>query len=189
MRFSTWREYYARPGSAREGRLVVETSVRPGEDLRGYRNALGSFGTGVAVVTGASEGRPFGMTINSFSSVSLQPALVLWSIDSRATHYHPFLAAERFAIHVLGADQKDVSDRFAATGGDKFTGVAWELDDSGVPRLLGCLARFQCLREAIHPGGDHEILLGRVELFETMPGAPLLFVQGRYLEAQGAMPR
>jgi flavin reductase (DIM6/NTAB) family NADH-FMN oxidoreductase RutF len=152
------------------------------EDVRGFRNALGSFGTGVAVVTATQGGQCLGMTINSFTSVSLQPPLVLWSVGKGAANYTQFLEAERFAIHILGAGQQSVSDRFSQSGGDKFVDVPWEYDQSGVPRLLGCLARFECRREVSYPGGDHQIIIGAVDWFESLAGSPLLFVQGRYLD-------
>ena len=160
---------------------MIDNGADPRQDLRGYREALGTFGTGVAVVTAVAEKQCLGMTINSFASVSLRPPLVLWSVGESSANYRQFCAAERFAIHILGADQRTVSDHFAQTGDNKFQDAAWEFDQHGVPRLLGCIARFECRRRFVYPGGDHHIIVGEVEYFEKSPGDPLLFVRGLYL--------
>tara|TARA_R110002110_G_scaffold413729_1_gene641548 strand:+ start:27304 stop:27813 length:510 start_codon:yes stop_codon:yes gene_type:complete len=152
----------------------------PALDLRGFRRALGSYATGVAVVTGEWQGELLGMTINSFASVSLQPPLVLWSVGERATQFEAFCAVERFAVHVLAEGQKHVSDRFALSAGDKFTGMQWDYDDIGVPRLDGCLTRFVCRKVDVYKGGDHRIVIGEVEQFEVTEARPLMFVQGQY---------
>ena len=152
------------------------------EDVRDFRNALGSFGTGVAVVTATQGEECLGMTINSFASVSLQPPLILWSVGNGAASYAKFVGAQRFAIHILGAEQQAISDQFSQRCRDKFFDVDWEYDENGVPRILGCLARFECRREVTYPGGDHQIIIGAVERFDSLPGSPLLFVQGRYLD-------
>jgi flavin reductase (DIM6/NTAB) family NADH-FMN oxidoreductase RutF len=161
---------------------MSDRSKLPGDDLRGYRSALGSFATGVAVVTADVGGQLLGMTINSFASVSLQPPLVLWSIGDRASNFDSFCSAERYAIHILSAHQRHVSDRFAQSSGDKFSDAEWEYDENSVPRLPDCLARFQCRRFEVYPGGDHRIIVGEVEHFELSEGEPLMFVQGQYLE-------
>lgn len=153
----------------------------PSTDLRGYRAALGNFGTGVAVVTAQVDGELLGMTINSFASVSLEPALVLWSIGDRASNYEAFCEAENFAIHILQADQRALSDRFAQSTGDKYADLDWHADDKGVPYLPGCLTRFLCRHFTVYPGGDHRIIVGEVEGFEGREGKPLMFVQGQYL--------
>ncbi len=155
----------------------------PGGDVRKFRNALGSYGTGVAVVTAMAGDRPVGMTINSFASVSLDPALVLWSVGDRASEYDLFCKTEEYAIHILSSEQQRVSDSFAKSCGDKYAGIDWELDDTGVPRLKGCLARFRCKLFAVYPGGDHKIIVGEVRSFDHAGGSPLLFVSGRYTEA------
>jgi flavin reductase (DIM6/NTAB) family NADH-FMN oxidoreductase RutF len=158
---------------------------QPAADLRGYRRALSAFATGVAVVTARSASGPLGLTINSFASVSLQPPLILWSIGERSADPEAFCTAERFAIHVLGAGQRAECERFARSGSDRFADARWEPDADGVPRLAGCIARFQCRRHAVYPGGDHRIIVGEVLGFETATGAPLMFVLGQYLDAAG----
>ncbi|MCB1845748.1 MAG: flavin reductase [Halioglobus sp.] len=154
----------------------------PAEDLRGYRAALGAFATGVAVVTARVDEQLLGMTINSFTSVSLDPPLVLWSVGDRASNFDALCSAERFAIHILAADQRGVSDRFAQSSGDKYAGLDWQMDDAQVPCIAACLARFRCRRFEVYPGGDHRIILGEVESFSSTSGDPLMFVQGQYLE-------
>ncbi len=158
----------------------------PDQDLREYRSALGCFATGVAVVTAEHEGEMLGMTINSFSSVSLEPTLVLWSVGDRAAQFAAFCSAEYFAIHILAASQRRLSDRFAQSSAEKYDGIRWDYDGKRVPRIAGCLARFQCRRHNVMAGGDHKIILGEVESFEFSGGEPLMFVNGQYLECDSS---
>ena len=148
-------------------------------DSRAFRDALGRFGTGVTVITCATSTGPLGITANSFSSVSLEPPLVLWAPAKSSSRYPFFMAAERFAIHVMGADQFDLCRAFARDG-DAFAAFDWTQGDTGVPLIENCLARFECRQAAAHDAGDHSILLGHVERVTTNDGAPLLFHEGRY---------
>ena len=146
-----------------------------------FRNALGSFTTGVTVVTALGiDGQKVGMTVNSFNSVSLDPALVLWSIARDSNCFEDFMAAESFAIHVLTSDQQEISDRFAQTGADKFAGINCSQGLSGIPILPHYSACFQCQLEHQYEGGDHIILVGRVIQFEDMGHKPLVFYRGNY---------
>ena len=155
-------------------------SFTPGpETARDFRDALGRFATGVTVVTAASPEGPVGMTANSFASVSLDPALVLWSPARASRRFGAFEAAERFAIHILGAEQEHLCRAFARNSAT-FDGIDWEADDDGVPILAGCLARFDCARHAAHDGGDHLIIVGRVLSAAAREGAPLVFSAGAY---------
>jgi len=156
----------------------------PSQDARAFRDALGRFATGVTVVTVPSEDGPVGMTANSFASVSLDPPLVLWSPAKAARRHRYFAAAPRYAIHVLGADQKAVADGFTK-GMDGFDGLDWQEGEAGVPLIAGCLARFDCGLEAAHDGGDHTILVGRVLRAAFRDGLPLLFQAGRYVALKG----
>lgn len=157
-------------------------SFTPGPDTRrDFRNALGRFGTGVTVVTAPG---PVGITANSFSSVSLDPPLVLWSVDLGSDRYHDFCEQPFSAIHVLSASQADMALAFARTG-DAFDGLAWSEGDNGVPLIENCLARFECTLSAVHDGGDHKILVSRVTRALTADGAPLLFVGGRFGSFEG----
>lgn len=148
-------------------------------DNRAFRDALGRFGTGVTVVTCATPTGPIGITANSFSSVSLDPPLVLWAPAKSSSRYPFFMAAQQFAIHVMGAEQFDLCKAFARSA-SAFDAAEWRLSASGVPLIEGCLARFECQQAAAHDGGDHSILLGRVERVMARDGAPLLFQGGQY---------
>ena len=151
-------------------------------DRRAFRNALGCFATGVTVVTTVTDaGEPVGLTANSFSSVSLDPPLVLFCLDRASHNLGAFRAAGRFAVNVLGDDQRDLSVRFSTTIGDRWDGVVWERWETGAPVLTGCLAALDCETEAIHDGGDHVIIVGRVQrLAATTEGKPLLYFRGNY---------
>lgn len=149
---------------------------------RALRNALGAFATGVAVVTTVdADGRPYGLTINSFASVSLEPPLVLWSLARTANDFAVYVEASHFCIHVLGAEQAWLSNRFATPGVDRFAGLEWVSGSGGVPILPGMAAWFEVRNSIRHPGGDHLIFVGEVERFHADAGvAPLLFHGGRY---------
>ena len=146
------------------------------------RNALGRFATGITVVTTVDpNGQPVGLTVNSFNSLSLEPALVLWSLGANSPLSEAFLGGNgHFAVNILRADQQPVSDHFASRSEDKFSSVAWHPGVAGVPVLDGCLASFECRRYAVHPGGDHHLLIGEVLQLEANEGVPLLFFGGRY---------
>ncbi|MEM1429844.1 MAG: flavin reductase family protein [Pseudomonadota bacterium] len=155
-------------------------SFRPGpETARAYRTALGSFGTGVTVVTCLEDGAPLAMTANSFASVSLDPPLVLWSPAISSSRHDSFVAAPTFSIHVLGKSQLHLARTFAKDG-RAFDGVAWHLGENGAPVLPGSVTRFDCHHHAAHGAGDHTIVLGRVEAACHTPASPLLFWGGAY---------
>lgn len=149
------------------------------DNHRAYRNALGSFTTGVTVVTAMTSDGPIGMTVNSFASVSLDPPLVLWSPAKNSSRHPAFIGAEHFAIHVLGADQDHLSAAFTR-GGSGFDGIEVRINDEGVPVLQGTLARFECLQQAQHDAGDHTIIIGRVIRVAHRQGEPLCFSGGRF---------
>lgn len=151
-------------------------------DAREFRNVLGAFVTGVTVVTTRdAQGTPFGLTANSFSSVSLDPPLILWSQSLAAPSYPVFRDAERFAISILAEHQSDVSQHFARGGADKFSGVETESGHSGLPLISGAAAYLECRRVTSYPGGDHAVFLGEVEHIAQAPLRPLAFGRGRYL--------
>jgi flavin reductase (DIM6/NTAB) family NADH-FMN oxidoreductase RutF len=157
---------------------LLEDNV-PQKDLRGFRKCLGQFGTGVTVVTTNAEGVPVGVTANSFSSLSLDPPLVMWAIGRRSRSYPAFGAASRFAVNILSDSQVEISRRFASEAENKFADVPWSPGACG-PILDGALALLECEREAVSDAGDHIILIGRVQRFKMYAGSPLLYVQGRY---------
>lgn len=152
-------------------------------DSREFRNALGQFPTGVTVVTTIdAEGNKIGMTANSFSSVSLDPMLVLWSVAKTCKAFTAFTESKQFAIHVLHADQKHISSQFASNCNDRFEGIEHSLGHGGVPVLSDYSAVFQCDTECLYEGGDHVILLGRVVAFDNRKLPPLVFHAGRYAD-------
>ncbi|MBS0476064.1 MAG: flavin reductase [Proteobacteria bacterium] len=154
-----------------------------GFDQRDFRSALGRFATGVTIITArGGDGRAVGVTANSFNSVSLDPPLVLWSLDRKSGSLDAFESADEFAIHVLGLDQEHLSNRFASRGADKFEGLA--IGDTGVPLLEGSAARFHCRKVQRHDVGDHILYIGEVIAFHASDDAPLLYLQGRYGEAR-----
>jgi flavin reductase (DIM6/NTAB) family NADH-FMN oxidoreductase RutF/DNA-binding MarR family transcriptional regulator len=152
----------------------------PGEDQRNYRRALGHFATGVTIVTAQAGGQLAGMTANSFSSVSLDPALILWSIDKKSNSLALFQQASHFAINVLAADQMDLASRFARSGADKFAGIDWRPGLGDAPCLPKGLATFECRRRQFIDAGDHFIVLGQVDRYQLSDRDPLLFVRGRF---------
>jgi flavin reductase (DIM6/NTAB) family NADH-FMN oxidoreductase RutF len=149
---------------------------------REFRNALGCFATGVTVITGrGAQDELIGITANSFSSVSLDPPLVLFSVGRGSYSMRHFISAHNFAVNVLGEDQRELSQRFATALVDKWAGVDYVLTESACPFLSGALARFECSMEHTYDGGDHVIFVGRVLHFEYRPeGRPLLYFRGRY---------
>lgn len=152
-----------------------------GLDPRALRTALGAYGTGVAIVTArGAGGQPVGMTINSFAAVSLDPPLVLWSVQSDTASAAAFREARHFALSILAADQEAVARQFARTDDDKFGGVASSPGLAGVPLIDGAVAHFECAAWACYPGGDHEIIVGRVNRFASRPGPALGFHRGRF---------
>ena len=161
--------------------LVTEDSEI---DAPRLRRALSCFATGVAVVTAVdANGDNAGMTINSFSSVSLDPPLVLWSVAESSYSYEVFTQADYFAVNVLTSDQQDLSERFAQKTGDKFEGLVCREGLHGLPLLPASAACFECRTEYIYPGGDHKIIVGRVLRIEEHETEPLIFYRGQYLRS------
>jgi flavin reductase (DIM6/NTAB) family NADH-FMN oxidoreductase RutF len=150
-------------------------------DIRDFRAALGQFATGVTVITTrAPDGRKVGMTANSFTSVSMEPPLVLWCPSKRAPSLADFEESTHFAINVLASDQHVLSRQFATPSEDKFAGADVVEGIAGVPLLKGAVATFQCRTVARHDAGDHVIYIGEVEAYEGIGGAPLVFHSGKY---------
>ncbi|MRX49811.1 flavin reductase [Paracoccus sp. S-4012] len=165
-------------------RLAEAISFHPAtEEGRRFREALGRFATGVTVVTVAGPGGPVGMTVNSFTSVSLEPPLLLWCPARASSRHAAFLAASHWAVHVLGSDQIDLCLRFTK-GGAGFEGLPPLVNDDGVPILPAAAARFDCRLHAMHAGGDHSILVGEVRNVTIAGPAdlPLVFAAGRFGE-------
>jgi flavin reductase (DIM6/NTAB) family NADH-FMN oxidoreductase RutF len=155
--------------------------LSPSFDPRRLRDALGDFATGITVVTARdAAGQPVGVTINSFASVSLEPPLVLWSLGLHSPSLVAFESCSHYAINILAAGQEDLSQRFAQSQGNRFAGIEYRVGAGDTPLLPGCCAWFECRNELRYPGGDHVILVGRVERFERQQKPPLIFHGGRY---------
>lgn len=145
------------------------------------RRALGSFVTGITIITTTDDsGRPVGVTVSSFSSLSLSPPMVLWCIAADARSAETFASSARFAAHVLAHDQWPLAERFATRGSDKFAALDWQWSDEQVPLIAGCAAVFECGREAVHSGGDHLIVTGLIRRFAVRNVDPLAYHRGRY---------
>jgi flavin reductase (DIM6/NTAB) family NADH-FMN oxidoreductase RutF len=150
-------------------------------DARAFRNALGAFATGIAVITARSAtGQPVGLTVNSFNSVSLDPPLIVWSLANHLAVRPDFEACEHYAVNVLAEDQQWLSQRFAGREADKFAGVAVEAGLGDVPLLLGTCARFECRNTVRHAGGDHIVFISEVLRFDRDDRDPLIFHCGAY---------
>lgn len=151
-------------------------------DALEYRKALGTFPTGVAVVTTVAPSGAFvGLTINSFSSLSLEPPLVLWSLQLASPSLGVFDRARHFAVNILAEGQVELSRRFASQVPNKFTDLEVHAGLEGLPLIAGCAARLECRAAARHNGGDHVLFIGQVERFEyDTRKRPLVFYAGRY---------
>lgn len=150
-------------------------------DSKAFRRALGNFATGVTIMTAQNAaGQKVGVTANSFNSVSLDPPLILWSIDKRSSSYDVFAEATHFAVNILAADQIEMSNQFARSKDDKYANVDCELGAGQAPVLQECSAVFECERFNIVEGGDHWIIIGRVVNFQDNGRSPLLYHQGAY---------
>ncbi len=161
----------------------MNTKSTPPFDKRDLRNALGTFGTGVTVVTaGNALTRPVGVTANSFSSVSLEPPIVLWSLVATSPSLDVFDAIGRFVINILSLQQMDLSKQFASNLPNKFEGVDYALGLAGLPVLNACAATIECKTIQRSVIGDHVLFLGQVEKYSYESKPTLFFCQGSYLQ-------
>lgn len=167
---------------------TLRAEVRP--DHREYRRALAQFATGVAVVTTRdADDRPIGLTVNAFTSASLDPPLVLWCLSLAAGSAPAFLAASRFAINVLAARQVALARRFATRHHDRFAGVDWRAGPYAMPLLDGAIAHFVCRSIARQVAGDHLVFIGEVEHYERVAGEPPLVFHGGEYAGLAPLPR
>lgn len=153
------------------------------ENTKILRSAFGRFATGVTIVTCNSEDGPIGITANSFSSISLDPALVMWAPAKQSGRFRYFDAASHFAIHVLDAEQHQLCQDFA-TRRDAFDGLSCTFSENGVPLIENCLARFSCVKNTSHDAGDHQIIVGQVLQAQMRDGDALAFYAGKFGEIQ-----
>ena len=150
-------------------------------DGKELRRLMGHFATGVTIITTkGADGTPYGLTANAFTSLSLDPPLCLVCVDRRAESFAHFYDSKVFTVNILTREQEDLSNRFAKSGGDKFTGVATVPGHHGAPLIAGALAHIECVITDTLEGGDHVVHVGRIERFDVRDGDPLLFYQGRY---------
>ena len=146
---------------------------------KNLRNVLSKFATGVTIVsTIDDDGKPFGMTVNSFTSVSLDPPLVLWNIGINQPSYDIFLNAKGYSVSILSKDQRDICNLFSSSVDNKFNNIDFVLSDNGFPIIQKSLAWFDCLKWNNYPGGDHQILVGEVVNFYANENDPLIFWNG-----------
>ncbi|WP_342358726.1 flavin reductase family protein [Terrarubrum flagellatum] len=156
-------------------------------DARAFRQAMGRFATGVVIVTASEEnGRPVGLTLNSFNAVSLAPPLILFSVARSARSLDHLVRAQAFVANVLHRGQEALSDQFASSTSSKWEGVDYESGLEGAPLISGALAHFECAPYARHDGGDHIIFLGEVRKFRaSVDESPLIYYRGRYRDLGG----
>lgn len=147
---------------------------------RELRDAMGSFATGVTIVTTMTDRGPLGMTVNSFASVSLDPPLVLWSPARKSARFPAFEAASHFAVHVLSHDQRGLADIFSKSGIEAFDDLEYTFGIGDVPLLDGCTSRFECSHAAGYDGGDHLIVVGEVLRISACDKPSLLFYRGEF---------
>lgn len=160
---------------------MSSTEPLDGNRMQAFRDCLGQFATGVTVVTcSAADGHPCGITANSFSSVSLQPPLVVWNIAKSSNSLRAYLQAQHFAVHILKAEQKALSIHFARTDHTLFKDIEYSRTNTGVPVLHDYLAVLECSTHQIHDCGDHHIVVGHVDRFQVEGTEPLLFFGGDY---------
>lgn len=154
-------------------------------DSKDFRRCLGKFATGVTVVTCSdAAGHPCGITANSFSSVSLDPPLILWNIAKVSNSLRAYLDAAHFAVNVLTSEQQDLSSHFAKSDHTLFDDVAFDVSADGVPLLQDTLAALECRTHRVHECGDHYIIVGEVTGFRSGEDDPLLFYNGNYRTIQ-----
>ncbi|MEL6568285.1 MAG: flavin reductase family protein [Pseudomonadota bacterium] len=172
------------PQNDPSGALVT---FEKGDDTRELRRAMGQFATGVTVVTAMSGDTPVGVTANSFTSVSLEPPLVLFCLGKSLGCVEAFETTEHFVINLLRSDQQAISNRFATKGIDRFQGTPWCLSQDNVPVIEGALASIECSKNAQFDGGDHTIFIGKVKRAQYVPGHdPLLYFGGDYRQINQA---
>jgi flavin reductase (DIM6/NTAB) family NADH-FMN oxidoreductase RutF len=160
-------------------RMPTESGA-PRVERDGFRRSLAEFATGVAVIATSAGGERFGLTSNSFTSVSLEPPLVLWSIRRESKSFAAFAGCSHFAVNILADDQIELSPRFARSGPDKFRDLDCHAGEGDAPLFAGVVASFECVCNQTYDGGDHLILIGEVMRYSRYDRQPLLFVKGRY---------
>lgn len=153
-------------------------------DQKDYRRALGGFATGVTIVTVFdTEGQPWGLTANSFTSVSLEPPLISVCVSKQGRVFPVISKADRFAVNVLSHEQKDLAMLFAGKSDDRFSGIEWFTTDKSAPLLPDVSLHLDCTVYQRIDAGDHEIILGHVERYDQSPAVPLVYCRGQFFKA------
>ncbi|WP_313894251.1 flavin reductase family protein [Psychrobacillus sp.] len=156
------------------------------EQITSFKAAMGNYPTGVTVVTAYNQqNEPMGMTVNSFASVSLEPLLILWSVDKKSHHYEDFIKADRFAVNILGANQGDLCTLFSSKVENRFGQCNWEKSAMDLPVLANSLSVLQCKTAQQIDAGDHTILIGAVQHIKNEEKEPLLY----HRRTIGAIPK
>jgi 3-hydroxy-9,10-secoandrosta-1,3,5(10)-triene-9,17-dione monooxygenase reductase component len=160
---------------------AIADDVFPRLDHKSFRATMGLFATGVAVVTTEWHGRMFGTTVNSLTSVSLHPCLLLVCLNRQSETGEAIKRQRQFAVSLLSEAQRDVSERFVRKGNDRFAGLEIICSDTGLPMPAGALAYFCCQVRSVHEGGDHDIIVAEVYACRQRSGQPLVFYRGAYV--------
>ncbi|MDA5192401.1 flavin reductase family protein [Govanella unica] len=169
--------------SAKHASLTTHVPAASDDAQRALRDAFGRYATGVTIITArTAEGEEIGITANSFTSVSLDPAMVLWNIALKSQHVDCFQPGFRFAVNVLSDNHETLARHFGRSGRDQFREIDIALCHGlgGVPLIDGAIACFECVTDQVVLAGDHNVLIGRVERFGAHAGAPLAFHNGRF---------
>ena len=154
-------------------------------DEASFRTVLGHFATGVTIITAMNGAEPVGVSANAFTSVSLEPPLILFCASKTSSTFPQIEAAGKFTVNILNEHQEDICRVFATKGADRFTRIGWRPSANGNPILHDALAYVDCTMETIHDGGDHHIVIGRaLTLGEVLQDKPLLFYRGGYLSTE-----
>ncbi|HEV2644173.1 MAG TPA: flavin reductase family protein [Candidatus Elarobacter sp.] len=154
-------------------------------DPDAFRAALGRFATGVTVVTATdAEGHHHGMTVSAFASVSLDPPLVAICIEHGASMHDLLTSTSHFAVNVLSSAQEPIARRFAETGAQRFAGIGYHVGERGVPLIDDVLAWIECDRVALHPGGDHTLIIGETQIATVRDARPLLYYRGGFAQLE-----
>lgn len=165
---------------ADDGPLTPDAVDLPPIETARFREVLGHFTTGITVVTALEDGAPVGFTCQAFSSLSLDPPMVVIAPAKTSTSWPRMVKAGAFCVNILDERQEAVARTFAVSGGDKFAGVDWHVGLAGTPVLGGALAWVECRLASVHDAGDHELVTGRVLHMGVGPGRPLLFYRGGF---------
>jgi 3-hydroxy-9,10-secoandrosta-1,3,5(10)-triene-9,17-dione monooxygenase reductase component len=161
--------------------MSVAAMIERSFDATRFREVVGHFPTGVAVVASMVRGRPYGMAVASFMSLSLDPPLVLFCAGKSSTSWPRIRRAGRFCVSVLSHDQRETCTTFAQQSGDKFQGIDWDTSPNGSPIIDGCLAWIECDISAVYPGGDHDFVVGHVTTLDaSYDGEPLVFFRSGF---------